>query len=298
MKGTIPTEGLPGAPTWAVLKVRTAGAGAGAGAAADSAGPTRAASAASRTADRRTCPAECFGIRSYRHKCPPLNLDPATVGQAADHNAPMRHKDAHAVTDPTVVRDLIRANPWATLVSVRDAAAVASHYPVLLDEEADGLVLLTHLGRPDEELHDLDGEMLVIVQGRHGYVSPSWYAPARPGRRPGTSASPTATAYPRSSGGGEPGGADPPGRALRARRSSSRSTWTRSTAREMAPGTVGLRIPVARFTCKRKLSQDKDPVSRRQAIAALRAPGPYHHPELAAEMESELEANRLSEGKR
>jgi len=58
---------------------------------------------------------------------------------------------------------------------------------------------------------------------------------------------------------------------------------------EAARGTVGIRVPVERFVCKRKLSQDKDPVSRRQAIAALRAPGPYHQPELAAEMERELE---------
>jgi transcriptional regulator len=54
---------------------------------------------------------------------------------------------------------------------------VASHYPVLLNEEASDLTLLTHLGRPDDEVHGLgEGELLVIVQGRHGYVSPSWYA--------------------------------------------------------------------------------------------------------------------------
>jgi transcriptional regulator len=57
----------------------------------------------------------------------------------------------------------------------------------------------------------------------------------------------------------------------------------------IAKGTVGVRIPIERFTCKRKLSQDKDEASRRQVIAALRAPGPYGHPELAAEMERELE---------
>ena len=55
----------------------------------------------------------------------------------------------------------------------------------------------------------------------------------------------------------------------------SRSTWTRSGARQIAKGTVGLRIPVDRFVCKRKLSQDKDDLSRRQVIAGLREPGPY-----------------------
>ena len=60
------------------------------------------------------------------------------------------------------------------------------------------------------------------------------------------------------------------------------------TARRLGPGTVGIRLPITRFQCKRKLSQDKDPVSRRQVIAALRAPGPYSHPGLADEMEQEL----------
>jgi transcriptional regulator len=56
----------------------------------------------------------------------------------------------------------------------------------------------------------------------------------------------------------------------------------------IARGTVGIRLPISRFQFKRKLSQDKDPVSRRQVIAALRAAGPYRHPELADEMEAEL----------
>lgn len=90
----------------------------------------------------------------------------------------MRHNPAYSVDDPDLVRELVRANPWATLVSDAEEGIVASHYPVLLDEEAEGLTLLTHLGRPDEVVHELGrGEMLVIVQGRHGYISPSWYAP-------------------------------------------------------------------------------------------------------------------------
>lgn len=31
----------------------------------------------------------------------------------------------------------------------------------------------------------------------------------------------------------------------------------------LARGTVGIRLPISRFVFKRKLSQDKDPVSRR-----------------------------------
>jgi transcriptional regulator len=47
--------------------------------------------------------------------------------------------------------------------------------------------------------------------------------------------------------------------------------------------------PISRFVCKLKLIQDKDPVSQRQVIAALRAPGPYRSPALADDMERALD---------
>ncbi len=90
----------------------------------------------------------------------------------------MRHTPRYLMTDPEEVKRLIRGNPWATFVSATSAGLVASHYPVLLDESADGITLLSHFGRPDDELHELGRhQMLVIIQGPHDYVSPSWYAP-------------------------------------------------------------------------------------------------------------------------
>ncbi len=203
----------------------------------------------------------------------------------------MRHNPNDAIVDPDVVRELVRANPWGTLVSDNDGEMVASHYPVLLDEDAEGLVLLTHVGRPDEELHVFGArEVLVIVQGRHGYISPSWYGP-------GSTKAPTwdfsvAHLY---------------GVPEVLAEEENLATLTRLVAhfergveeplyldqawgRGVAKGTVGLRIPIDRFVCKRKLSQDKDDLSRRQVIAALREPGPYHHPGLADEIEREMEA--------
>jgi transcriptional regulator len=57
---------------------------------------------------------------------------------------------------------------------------------------------------------------------------------------------------------------------------------------QLAKGTVGIRLPITRFQCKVEMSQDKDPVSRRQVIAALRASGSYRHPRLADAMERAL----------
>lgn len=199
----------------------------------------------------------------------------------------MRHNPAHAVTDADAVRDLVRENPWATIVS-SNGGLVASHYPVLLDESTDDFALLTHVGRPDEELHGFGNrEVMVIVQGRHGYVSPSWYGP-------GATRAPTwnfsvAHIY------GVPEVLGPEENLATLARLVERFEGAveeplyldQEWGRQIAKGTVGLRIPVSRFVCKRKLSQDKDDLSRRQVIAKLREAGPYEDPELAAEMERE-----------
>jgi transcriptional regulator len=55
---------------------------------------------------------------------------------------------------------------------------VAPYYPLLLDKDCDRLAVFMHMGRPDEQLHGFgEREIMLIVQGVHGYISPSWYAP-------------------------------------------------------------------------------------------------------------------------
>lgn len=202
----------------------------------------------------------------------------------------MRHNPAYASDDPEVVKRLIEENPWAILASQGDGL-VASHCPILLDPEAEEPTILTHLGRPDDEQHDLGGEMLAIVQGNHGYVSPSWYAP-------GATPAPTwnfsvAHCYGVPELLGEEENLAVLTRLVERfeRQVEEPLLLDPEFGARAAKGTVGIRLRVTRFVCKRKLSQDKDPVSRRQAIAALREPGPYHHPTLAEEMERELSEN-------
>lgn len=88
----------------------------------------------------------------------------------------MRQNPSFALTDETEIRRIIRENPWATFVSAPTGGLVASHYPAVLDDESDELSILTHVGRPDEQLHELgEHELLVVFQGPHGYISSSWY---------------------------------------------------------------------------------------------------------------------------
>jgi transcriptional regulator len=96
----------------------------------------------------------------------------------------MRQNPSFLLASDDGVKRLIRENPWVTIVSRTDAGElVASHYPIVLVEDADGIVIESHVGRPDELLHELGRhEILVVVQGPHGYISPGWYdgSPAVP----------------------------------------------------------------------------------------------------------------------
>jgi transcriptional regulator len=203
----------------------------------------------------------------------------------------VRHNPYHASEDPEVVRQLIQQHPWGTLVSSNDGQLVASHYPVILDDEADELTVLTHVGRPDDKVHGFgDQEVLLIVQGRHGYISPSWYAPGAI-RAPTWNFS-TAHCYgvPQLLGAEE-------NLAVLARLVAHFEQYVEQPmlldldwGRPIARGTVGIRLPITRFVCKIKMSQDKDPVTQRQVMEALRAPGPYQNPELAGDMARVLAA--------
>ncbi|ROQ38319.1 PaiB family negative transcriptional regulator [Frondihabitans sp. PhB188] len=204
----------------------------------------------------------------------------------------MRHTPHFIIDDADEVKRLIRENPWATIVSNTATGLVASHYPVVLEETDDDTIsLVSHVGRPDEQLHELgQHEILVIVQGPHGYISPSWALSA----------------------GMTSGGIVP--------------TWNHVTAhlygtpeilddaenfrvlgelvdhfeqrletpvsleldeegsRRVAKGTVGIRLRVTRFDARAKLSQNKAPEVVDRIVSELEGDGPYAHPRLAAEM--------------
>lgn len=206
----------------------------------------------------------------------------------------MRPNPLYESTDVEVLRALIAEHPWAVLVSEHHGAPVASHVPILLEEDTSRLVIVTHVGRPDDELHGFgEGEVLVIVQGHSGYVSPSWYAA-------GAAAVPTWN-YTAAHCYGVPEILDEQRNLAELLRLAERferrmerpAQLDRDRAAEIARGTVGIRVPIARFLCKRKLSQNKDAQTRAGVIASLRAPGPYRNPELALDMQRvALEAGR------
>lgn len=205
----------------------------------------------------------------------------------------MLQNPAFTSTDRSELRRLVEEYPWAALVTSTESGLSASHYPVLWDQTGDDeLALVTHLGRPDEKNHRLDGsDVLVILQGPHGYVSTRWYPE---GQFVPTWNHVTAhlTCRPEVLSPEENyavlcrlvehfEGADEGARLLPAYDES---------ARAVARGTVGLRLHVRGVRMLRKLSQNKAP----EVVAAVADELDRHpfdlHAALAAEMRRALDS--------
>lgn len=188
------------------------------------------------------------------------------------------------------MRRLIRENPWMTIVShTAERGMVASHYAFLLDEAAstgDEIVLVGHVGRPDEQARELgQHEVLLIVQGAHGYVSPSCYPEGDIirtwnhvtahlwGTPEILSDDENLTALSELTDHFEQHVAEPRGVHL-----------DPEYSRRVALGTVGVRLRATRVDARVKLSQNKSPDVVERIIDALEGEGTYNHPGLAREM--------------
>jgi len=78
------------------------------------------------------------------------------------------------ITDRDEMLSFLRANNFGLLISNHDGEFCASHLPFLASE--DGATLICHLARPNPQWQSLEGQrVLVVLQGPHDYISPSWY---------------------------------------------------------------------------------------------------------------------------
>ena len=77
-----------------------------------------------------------------------------------------------------VLHGFMREHSFATIVSASEAGLNATHVPLLLKAERGPKgTLVGHMARanPHWETFREDREVLIIFQGPHAYVSPSWY---------------------------------------------------------------------------------------------------------------------------
>jgi len=78
-----------------------------------------------------------------------------------------------------VQHDLIRAYPFGLLITAGPAGLLANPFPFLLDPKAsENGTLRLHIARANPQWQELEAieECLVVFQGPHDYVTPSWYA--------------------------------------------------------------------------------------------------------------------------
>ena len=80
--------------------------------------------------------------------------------------------------DISAIHTLIREYSFAALITQREGVPFATHLPFMLDaERGPNGTLLAHMARANPQWHDFASaqEVLVIFQGPHAYISPSWY---------------------------------------------------------------------------------------------------------------------------
>lgn len=214
----------------------------------------------------------------------------------------MRQNPSFAMTDAAELRRVIDDNPWMTLVSQTPDGLVASHYAVLLDKDRDDLTIVGHVGKPDDAIHGLgERELLVVVQGPHGYISPGWYGDV-PSVPTWNFVSVHLSGIPEILS---------PEENLRvldrlvARFESAlpqpRLMWQAPNdeeyVRRLERGTVGFRLTPTKVVAKRKLSQNKSDEVVDTIIAELEAgASPYADPRLSAEMRRAHDAIRAARG--
>ena len=83
-----------------------------------------------------------------------------------------------AAKDPAAAIDLMRAHPFASLISVDDdGLPFVTHLPLHLEQRGEQLVLLGHCARPNPHWRYLQARPQAVVTflGPHAYMSPKVY---------------------------------------------------------------------------------------------------------------------------
>ncbi len=204
---------------------------------------------------------------------------------------------AYAESDLATLHARMRAWSFATLVTHGAQGAQATHLPFLLDVADDGRSarLTTHLARANPQRLDLEAgsEALVIFQGPHAFISPSWYE--------NRMTFPTWN-YTAIHVRGQPQLVTEPEaiRAVLERTVALYDTplggpWSFATMPEemtlpRLKAIAAVEIPIAGIEGKMKLNQDKSPADRRGVIAALERQGDAQALAVAAMMRQDLAA--------
>lgn len=78
-------------------------------------------------------------------------------------------------TDPNILFELIEKYNFGILFSQHEELAEATHLPFIVDRERG--ILIAHFAKANKHWRRIhsEKEVLVVFQGPHTYISPSWY---------------------------------------------------------------------------------------------------------------------------
>lgn len=181
--------------------------------------------------------------------------------------------------DPETLHAFMRAHGFALLVTQTADGPFATHLPLLLEVDGQGMRLLGHMARANPQWTHFatGGEALAVFQGPHAYVSPTWYA-GRAGAVPTWNYA-AVHAYGRPSVIEEAERVDALLDALSATYEAGRPDgWSLAeldpkARAAMRRGIVAFELPVIRLEGKWKLSQNRSAADRAGVIAGLEAAG-------------------------
>jgi transcriptional regulator len=191
----------------------------------------------------------------------------------------MRIKDEFRLEEVETARAIVRAHPFATIVT---SDLRATHMPCLAEEEGHELVVLGHVARADPASEGLDRPILLVFHGPHGYVSASWYE---------SETIPTwnhVTLHVRGAPERFYDALPVVRRTVDHFEAAVEQPWSLDrmgqTAREMADQVVAFRLRAEWWHAEAKLSQDKPEDEQARVLTGLEQPGPYANAALAQAM--------------
>jgi len=173
-------------------------------------------------------------------------------------------------SDANRLAEFIDQNGFGVLVTVAEGRPFASHIPFLYDNVSN--VLLGHVARANPQWQHFSeaGEVLVMFEGPHAYISPSWYlSPGVP-----TWNYVVTHVYGIARALEEPTSIEGIIKALTAKYESKNSPpWTPRYDATMVKAIVGIEVQVKAIEGKFKLSQNRSAADQAAVIAKLEASG-------------------------
>ena len=202
----------------------------------------------------------------------------------------MHRPDHFRVEDIAQMHALMRARPFAALVSSTSAGLYGTHLPTVLKDDGANGTIECHLARANPHWKDLaeGNEALMIFQGPQGYITPNWYpSKALHGKAVPTWNYAIVHAY------GCPAVVQDKdwlrrhvGELTTQQEVSEVAPWAVSDAPEayvdvMLRGIVGFRFAITRLEGKWKMSQNRETPDREGVVAGLCARAAGDDPEIA-----------------